>query len=146
MCDGCDNKPHIGENGSWYVGDTDTGIKAQGPAGQDADLAELERLSNEMEKITHELRSYQNVLGNIRAGHDVYTQIKSQIVSGKKMGVIFFSNAISGFPPDFPVKTGYIEFINHEQSDFVVLRCFASGQVPVDGEMSSNASGITWHL
>lgn len=24
--------PHIGSNGNWYIGDTDTGIKAQGPA------------------------------------------------------------------------------------------------------------------
>lgn len=36
-CDGCDNKPYIGENGNWYVGDTDTGVKAQKPAGQDVD-------------------------------------------------------------------------------------------------------------
>ena len=27
--------PHIGTNGHWYLGDTDTGTAAQGPAGQD---------------------------------------------------------------------------------------------------------------
>lgn len=32
-CDGSDNKPYIGENGNWYVGDTDTGVQAQGPEG-----------------------------------------------------------------------------------------------------------------
>lgn len=26
--------PHIGENGNWYIGDTDTGVKAEGPRGQ----------------------------------------------------------------------------------------------------------------
>lgn len=26
--------PHIGDNGNWFVGDSDTGVKAQGPAGQ----------------------------------------------------------------------------------------------------------------
>lgn len=26
--------PHIGENGNWFVGDVDTGIQAQGPAGE----------------------------------------------------------------------------------------------------------------
>lgn len=36
-CDGCENKPHIGENGNWYVGNMDTGVKAQGPPGQDAE-------------------------------------------------------------------------------------------------------------
>ena len=25
--------PHIGENGNWFIGDTDTGVKAQGPKG-----------------------------------------------------------------------------------------------------------------
>lgn len=25
--------PHIGENGNWYTGETDTGVQAQGPAG-----------------------------------------------------------------------------------------------------------------
>ena len=28
------NTPYIGENGNWWVGDEDTGTKAQGPAGQ----------------------------------------------------------------------------------------------------------------
>ena len=27
--------PYIGENGDWFVGSTDTGVKAQGPRGQD---------------------------------------------------------------------------------------------------------------
>lgn len=27
------NTPHIGENGNWWIGDTDTGITAQGPQG-----------------------------------------------------------------------------------------------------------------
>lgn len=34
VCDICDNKPRIGENGNWYVGETDTEVKAQGPAGE----------------------------------------------------------------------------------------------------------------
>lgn len=25
--------PHIGANGNWFIGDTDTGVKAQGPKG-----------------------------------------------------------------------------------------------------------------
>ena len=29
--------PHIGANGNWYIGDTDTGIKAQGPQGPKGD-------------------------------------------------------------------------------------------------------------
>lgn len=32
-CDGCDHVPFIGENGNWHVGDTDTGVQAQGTAG-----------------------------------------------------------------------------------------------------------------
>lgn len=27
----------IGENGNWYIGDTDTGVKAQGPKGDKGD-------------------------------------------------------------------------------------------------------------
>ena len=27
--------PHIGENGNWFIGETDTGVAAQGPAGKD---------------------------------------------------------------------------------------------------------------
>lgn len=27
--------PHIGENGNWWIGDADTGVHAQGPAGED---------------------------------------------------------------------------------------------------------------
>ena len=30
--------PHIGDNGNWYLGDTDTGVAAQGPAGSDASV------------------------------------------------------------------------------------------------------------
>ena len=34
--DGTDGiTPHIGDNGDWYIGETDTGVHAQGPAGQD---------------------------------------------------------------------------------------------------------------
>lgn len=29
--------PHIGENGNWYIGETDTGVKAQGKDGKDGD-------------------------------------------------------------------------------------------------------------
>lgn len=29
--------PHIGENGNWYIGDTDTGVKAQGEKGEKGD-------------------------------------------------------------------------------------------------------------
>lgn len=32
-CDGCDHAPRIGENGNWYVGDTDTGVRVQGADG-----------------------------------------------------------------------------------------------------------------
>ena len=30
--------PHIGANGNWFVGDTDTGVKAQGPKGADGTM------------------------------------------------------------------------------------------------------------
>lgn len=33
-CGGCDSDPHIGENGNWYIGDTDTGVQAQGQPGE----------------------------------------------------------------------------------------------------------------
>ena len=29
--------PHIGANGNWFLGDTDTGVKAQGPKGDPGD-------------------------------------------------------------------------------------------------------------
>ncbi|MDR2208820.1 MAG: hypothetical protein LBE22_07620 [Azoarcus sp.] len=29
--------PHIGDNGNWWIGTTDTGVKAQGPAGQNGE-------------------------------------------------------------------------------------------------------------
>ena len=32
--------PHIGENGNWYIGETDTGIKAQGEKGEKGDTGE----------------------------------------------------------------------------------------------------------
>lgn len=34
VCDDCNKAPHIGENGNWWIGDEDTGISAQGPAGE----------------------------------------------------------------------------------------------------------------
>lgn len=42
ICDDCSHAPHIGGNGNWYVGDTDTGVRAQGPQGEngkDADIS-----------------------------------------------------------------------------------------------------------
>lgn len=30
VCDDCNKAPHIGENGNWWIGDEDTGVKAQG--------------------------------------------------------------------------------------------------------------------
>lgn len=32
-CDGCDKAPSIGENGNWWLGNEDTGIKAKGEPG-----------------------------------------------------------------------------------------------------------------
>ncbi|MFA5562219.1 MAG: hypothetical protein WDA00_06245 [Eubacteriales bacterium] len=32
--------PHIGENGNWFVGTTDTGVKAQGPQGEKGDTGD----------------------------------------------------------------------------------------------------------
>lgn len=55
-CDGCDQAPRIGENGNWFVGDADTGVKAQGPAGQDAVQTELEELRGEVELLKEELK------------------------------------------------------------------------------------------
>ena len=34
---GAGQTPFIGENGNWWIGDTDTEVKAQGPAGQDGE-------------------------------------------------------------------------------------------------------------
>lgn len=34
VCDDCGKAPSIGENGNWFIGDQDTGIAAQGPAGE----------------------------------------------------------------------------------------------------------------
>lgn len=33
--------PHIGENGNWYIGDSDTGIPATGPAGADGEIGPI---------------------------------------------------------------------------------------------------------
>lgn len=33
-CEGCSKEPHIGDNGNWFIGDTDMGVKAQGPQGE----------------------------------------------------------------------------------------------------------------
>ncbi|MGM9642338.1 MAG: polysaccharide deacetylase family protein [Eubacteriales bacterium] len=37
--------PHIGDNGNWYIGDTDTGVKAQGEDGSDANVT-AENIAN----------------------------------------------------------------------------------------------------
>lgn len=34
--------PHIGDNGNWYIGDTDTGVKAQGEPGEPGAAASLD--------------------------------------------------------------------------------------------------------
>lgn len=34
VCDDCGKAPSNGENGNWFIGDQDTGISAQGPAGE----------------------------------------------------------------------------------------------------------------
>lgn len=45
--DGADGlTPYIGANGNWWVGDTDTGTKAQGEPGQDAILGEYELIAS----------------------------------------------------------------------------------------------------
>lgn len=36
--------PHIGENGNWYVGDTDTGVKARGDDGDDYILTAADKV------------------------------------------------------------------------------------------------------
>jgi hypothetical protein len=35
--------PHIGENGNWWVGDNDTGVKASGDDGDDYVLTEADK-------------------------------------------------------------------------------------------------------
>lgn len=45
--DGADGEtPYIGSNGNWWIGQTDTGIKAQGPAGADGTMS-FEDLTDE---------------------------------------------------------------------------------------------------
>lgn len=39
-CDSCESAPYIGENGNWYIGQEDTGIRAQGPAGKQGPAGE----------------------------------------------------------------------------------------------------------
>lgn len=40
VCDDCNKAPHIGENGNWWIGDEDTGIKAQGQDGTTPHIGE----------------------------------------------------------------------------------------------------------
>lgn len=84
------------------------------------------------------------MIANIFSG-DVYTQVKAQINSGKRTGIMYFTNASSGFPSGFASKIGYIEFFNHNNTNFVALRCYSNSLRPVDGQMSLNSSGITWY-
>lgn len=39
-CDGKKNAPSIGENGNWYIGETDTGVKARGENGITPNIGE----------------------------------------------------------------------------------------------------------
>lgn len=34
VCNDCSKAPNIGENGNWWIGDEDSRISAQGPAGE----------------------------------------------------------------------------------------------------------------
>lgn len=106
---------------------------------------ELERLNSNLDGKTNisELKLYQNMITNIYNGHDVYIQVKWQVEIGKRCGWMYFINA-QNFPASFTNKTGYVEFVNHSNTNFVALRCYTSGQRPIDGYMILNATEITW--
>lgn len=58
--------PHVGANGNWFEGDTDTGVSAKGQAGKDADLSQLvsvdqfNQLRQTVSNNSAELKTLQN--------------------------------------------------------------------------------------
>lgn len=80
--------PHIGENGNWYIGDTDTGVQAQGAAGNnyvltDADKQEIAKMvpDGESEVVVIEAKTTDGVV-NLLDGW-TYETILAEINAGK---------------------------------------------------------------
>lgn len=80
--------PHIGDNGNWYIGDTDTGVKAGGSASIDDKNISAEKTWSSS-KINEELKEYVKLVkitvnligseGNVPQGNTIYAY---EIVDG----------------------------------------------------------------
>lgn len=80
--DGVDGlTPHIGENGNWWVGDTDTGVSAKGPKGDPGpqgpageipeDYPQIREAVSQLKEDTTALQKRQNVLVGSETGNPV---------------------------------------------------------------------------
>lgn len=80
--DGADGlTPHIGENGNWWVGDTDTGVSAKGPKGDPGpqgppgeipeDYPQIREDVSQLKEDTTALQKRQNVLVGSETGNPI---------------------------------------------------------------------------
>ena len=80
--DGADGlTPHIGENGNWWVGDTDTGVSAKGPKGDPGpqgpageipeDYPQIREDVSKLKEDTAALKKRQNVLVGSETGNPI---------------------------------------------------------------------------
>ena len=86
-----DNTPHIGENGNWFIGSTDTGIKAEGQDGKDGtngkDAEPVDTYEIWQNAVEHE--NYQgSYLDFIKEYFTVTTDITAAVANACVMSVV----------------------------------------------------------
>lgn len=57
--------PHIGENGNWWVGDTDTGVSAKGPKGDPGPQGPAGEIPEDYPQIREDVSQLKEDIGNI---------------------------------------------------------------------------------
>lgn len=70
--------PHIGENGNWWIGEEDTGVKAQGADGKDYVLTEADK-----KEIADLARAdLEDIIGDIDSALDDLHAYAQSLISG----------------------------------------------------------------
>lgn len=137
--------PHIGANGNWYLGETDTGVKAAGPAGNpgkngsDASVTTA-NIANAL-GYTPRKAWYVNITGTLNEpiGDKTPAEIYQAYTEGYAVyAVVQIANLLGGMPFTLPLVA-----IVPASGSYMV--CFSASAEPHSGVDGVASITVTWN-
>lgn len=127
--------PHIGENGNWLVGDTDTGVSAKGPKGDPGPQGPAGEIPEDYPQIREDVSQLKEDLDNL-----VETTTGKNLLDTSKMQNGFLQNSGVISTADWALAYSYTDKIKCTKKDIV----FANATSAPSNQLGGLYKNGTW--